>query len=265
VQGAIGVTISGNFPTIANAFAVQGGNSTVCNASMTAGGNIIGGTVTTSSIAFTLTAPGTNPATNTNQASAGTTEYSICLVTNGTQVIQPTGGNALTQPPNTLNNQNPVTIAANATLGTGVQFPLLPGNTAFSTIQFNGTAYYFENVFGAANVYPSFFRIINPTANTVTVFAIMTKDFLQGGTANTAAPGGLPFFGTVAGTGGAVTVLQPNDATYVSADQVAAATGQLPEAAGLSKATVWLMSSTNGFRASMLAQSSATGDLINLQ
>ena len=267
IPANVDVLIRGNFPTIANAFAVRNGNNASCNAALTAGGDVlpVSVPVTNSAIAFALPAPDTAAGT------IGVVEYAICLITNGTQVIQPTmAANTMVGQPNQMSNLNGTTWQATASIGGAgnTQFPLLPGNSPFSTIQYNGAAFYYQNVFGNANLYPSFFRIINPSATTATVHAVLVKDNLVGATQNTAAAGGTSVFGNVAlGTGAPaapVAVLAPNDATYVTADQIATALGTTLTA-GTGKATIWLISPSSSFRSSMIGQSLATGDLINLQ
>ncbi len=55
-------------------------------------------------------------------------------------------------------------------------FTLTADNQPFGSIIANGSVAYFQNVFGAANFYPTYFRVANPTSVNAPVFAVLTRD-----------------------------------------------------------------------------------------
>jgi hypothetical protein len=153
-----------------------------------------------------------------------------------------------------------VCIISGATVGgVAVQIPVTPvtisasivsapttfvvaDNDRFSQIAANGSAGYFQNVFGAANFYPTFFRIANPTSVSANVFAILTRDGIAG-----------QFSGTLPAIPG-------NNAAFISADMVAAAVGTTL-VAGSQHATVRLLSPTASVLFSAVSQNSTTLDI----
>src|SRR5260370_10560614 len=96
--------------------------------------------------------------------------FAVCLVTNGTQVIQAT--------------VNPLTIATpaiqiNASIAvTGMTnaIGLTGPNTGFGSINSEGTVFFAPNVFGINNGSPTFFRMVNQSNTAAQVWAVLTKD-----------------------------------------------------------------------------------------
>jgi hypothetical protein len=134
----------------------------------------------------------------------------------------------------------PVTITASINV-TPTSF-VVADNEGFGRIAANGSAAYFQNVFGAANFYPTFFRVANPTSVNAAVFAILTRDGVAG-----------QFFGTLPSIPG-------NNAAFISADMVAAAVGT-SLVAGSQHATVRLLSPTASVLFSAVSQNATTLDI----
>jgi hypothetical protein len=277
LTGAVTTTLSGDFATLTSAYLlannnVPAGNQASCTATPPAGAII--GTIagTKNSISFTgLGNPG-NPAFN------GNVIFSVCLVTNGTQVIQ-------------LNNGGPggsfgIGIIGSVQVG-GITapIPLTSPNQNFGNISYAGSTFFAQNVFGAANLYPVFFRAVNQGNTPAQIWAVLTKDVSNvvpetgAGSCNTSAailgaspqpaptgPGGTAcnisfvanLTATTDPTGLSKGLLQPNTGAYYLADTIAAQAGTtLP--AGNNKATVWLLSPNAGLMFSALSQLTTPG------
>ena len=141
----------------------------------------------------------------------------------------------------------------NAVANNPASSPNLTGaNVPFGSIAVNGVATLFQNVFGTANLYPTFFRVANQGTTAANVLAVLTFD---GG------PG--PFLCTNPAA------LAPGDrppcrqATplFVLADLIAACVGQ-SLTAGSKHTTVKLFSPSTGVLFSAISQNtSTTGDL----
>jgi hypothetical protein len=298
LAGAVIVTLSGDFSTITSAYLIPN-NAGSPSANMSAclptpPGNSIAGTISSpgkNSIRFAgLGNPG-NPALG---AGSNRLLYGVCLVTNGTQVIQPA---------------RPVAINANATIGTGanaITTGLTAPNQTFGSIDYLGVVFFAQNVFGINNGSPTFFRMVNESNTAAPVWAVLTKDvpnavpevgagsctYQPAGsssatlTAPPVPPGavnppttcnisfvaklssqpGLPdTVSTNLATGGSAGFVQPNTATYVSGDDIAILAGTslnpLPNQGSL-HATVYLLSPNAGMHFSALTQSAAFGVLV---
>ena len=134
----------------------------------------------------------------------------------------------------------PVTLSASI-VSTPSTF-VVADNAEFGRIAGNGSVGYFQNVFGIANGYPTFFRTANPTSVSAPLFAILTRDGISG-----------QFFGPLVAVPG-------NNALFISADMVAAAVGT-SLVAGSQHATVRLLSPTASVLFSAVSQNAVTLDL----
>jgi hypothetical protein len=297
LSGTAAVTLTGDFATITTAYLLPtlaaAGNPVGSQATCTAGtppANNIPGTINTAKrqIAFT---PFNTP--NTNAGSSPNPVFAVCLVTNGTQVIQTTDpANIQIMATVTLTSPSPLTISLT---NAPSQF--------FGTISYQGAAFFAQNVFGINNGSPTFFRMVNPSNAAAQVWAVLTKDVVNAantpGTgscnftapaagsatlapqpvppnaanppttcnisfvANLAAQPGLP--DTVSTNLNGAGMVQANNATYVTGDDIAilAGTSLNPLAGqGSLHATVWLLSPNPAMRFSALTQSAAFGVLV---
>jgi hypothetical protein len=222
--GTVSATISGNFFSITQAYLTvnpanpQGSCVSPAPAAGPGTGVI---NATNTSITFTPPLPTTFP--------NPTTVWAVCIISGATV------GGAPVQIPVT-----PVTITASINV-TPSSFNVAD-NDRFGSIAANGSAAYFQNVFGAANFYPTFFRVANPTSVNAPVFAILTRD------------------GIAAQFMGALTAVPGNNAMFFSADTVAGAVGTTL-VAGSAHATVRLLSPTASVLFSAISQNSTTLDL----
>jgi hypothetical protein len=226
------------------------------------------------------------PTPNTGSGSNPTPVFAVCLVTNGTQVIQTTD-------PATV--QIMVTLTLTSPSALTVSLTTAPSQT-FGSIAYQGSAFFAQNVFGINNGSPTFFRMVNPSNTAAQVWAVLTKDVVnaagQTGTgscnftagsppsatlgganppstcnisfvANLASQPGLP--DTVATNVNGAGMVQANNATYVTGDDIAILGGtSLNPVAGQGSlhATVWLLSPNPAMRFSALTQSAAFGVLV---
>ena len=269
LTGAVTTTLFGDFATLTSAYLlpnnnVPAGNQASCTAAAPAGA--VTGTInaTKNSISFTgLGNPG-NPAFN------GNVQFAVCLVTNGTQVIQQSNGG----PAGSFG----VGIIGSVTVtGIATPIPLTSVNQTFGNITYQGTVFFAQNVFGAANLYPVFFRAVNQGNTPAQIWAVLTKDVSnvvpETGAGSCTFPAGgstAPVTGTcnisfVANltavsdpTGLSKGLLQPNTGAYYLADSIATQAGTtLP--AGNNKATVFLLSPNAGLQFSALSQLTTPG------
>jgi hypothetical protein len=140
----------------------------------------------------------------------------------------------------------------NAVANNPASSPNLTGaNVPFGSIAPNGAVAFFQNVFGTANLYPTFFRAFNPGTSAANVLAVLTFD---GG------PG--PFLCTnPSALSPGVTPVPAGNASFILADAIAGCVGQ-SLAAGSKHATVKLFSPAPGVLFSAISQNtSTTGDL----
>ena len=220
--GTVSATVSGNFFSITQAYlTVNPANpqaSCVSPAPGTGAGVI---NSTNTAIAFNPPLPTAFP--------NPTTTWAVCIISGATV------GGAAVQIPVT-----PVTITASINV-TPTSFTVA-NNDGFGRIAANGSAAYFQNVFGAANFYPTFFRVANPTSVNAPVFAILTRD------------------GIATQFTGALTAVPGNNAMFFSADTVAGAVGTTLVAGSL-HATVRLLSPTASVLFSAVSQNATTLDL----
>jgi hypothetical protein len=273
LTGAVIVSLFGDFSTITNAYllpnnSTPAGNQSSCAA--TPPGNAIAGTITATKNSIRFAGLG-NPG---NPASVNPV-FSVCLVTNGTQVIQRSVGGPGTNFGNGI-------IATVSITGIGTPIPLTQPNQSFGSINYAGSVFFAQNVFGLANNYPVFFRAVNQGNTAAQVWAVLTKDVSnvvpESGAGSCTFPAGgstAPATGTcnisfVANltavtdpTGLSQGLLQPNTGAYYLADSIAALAGTtLP--AGNNKATIFLLSPSAGIQFSALSQSLTSGDIISL-
>jgi hypothetical protein len=223
------VAINGNFLSISQAYLVLNGNRASCVGPAPAGAPT--GTVTNNNqISFTIGAAAGNinvPATFPSSRS-----WAVCIVSGVT------AGGAPVQIPVTntaITAQALVTGIANA-------FTLTADNQPFGSIIANGSVAYFQNVFGQANLYPTFFRVANPSANPAPVFVVLSRD------------------GIAQQFTGQLTAVPANNAMFFSADTVAGAVGTTLVAGPL-HATVRLLSPTASVLFSAVSQNATTLDL----
>ena len=275
LTGAVTVNLFGDFATITTAYLLPNNSSPAANGSncaATAPGNAIAGTIaaTKNSIKFTgLGNPG-NPA-SVNPA------FAVCLVTNGTQVIQPAIVGTAAQAFGGIGINSTVQVT-----GIPTPIPLTSPNQTFGNINYQGSVFFAQNVFGLANNYPVFFRAVNQGNTAAQLWAVLTKDVsnvvpesgagsctfpARGSTAPATATCNISFVANLTAvtdpSGLSKGLLQPNTGAYYLADSIAALAGTtLP--AGNNKATIYLLSPSGGIRFSALSQSLTSGDIISL-
>ena len=220
--GTVSATVSGNFFSITQAYlTVNPANPQASCVSPAPGTGA--GVINSTNTAITFNPP--LPTAFPNP----TTTWAVCLISGATV------GGAAVQIPVT-----PVNITASINV-TPTSFTVA-NNDGFGRIAANGSAAYFQNVFGAANFYPTFFRVANPTSVNAPVFAILTRD------------------GIAQQFMGALTAVPGNNAMFFSADTVAGAVGTTL-VAGSSHATVRLLSPTASVLFSAISQNATTLDL----
>lgn len=242
-----GITITGDFQTITNAYlrigptTAQGqqpvetqptANGT-CTSS-TGGGDIVSSPLPggTGQQMINFSVPtGTNTLPSAGGASfVNVPVYALCVVTNGSNIIADT----LTNSPGTAAAQaagggSPGSGIVSAAIGgggvigtagigtnwtvtvTGPNFPTL--TLARNThpgfdIAYAGTKVVFTNVFPATSGFPTFFRLVNTGIGTFPMFAVIQKDGV--------GPAPVP---------GSFAAMTPFAAFYVSADAIAAQVG----------------------------------------
>jgi hypothetical protein len=215
------VTITGTFTSIASAYLVAGSSTAAACTSPAPAGNVPATSLSATQLVFTIPAPA-NFATKTS--------WAVCVL-------------------NTAGAQIPTTSTTiNATANNPASSPdLTAANTAFGSIAVKGVAALFQNVFGAANLYPTFFRVANPTGAPAPLFAVLARD---GGATFVTAPG-------------ALSPVPANNAQFYSADLIALAAGTVLSGGSL-HATVKLMSPTPGVVFSAVSQNAVTLDLTTL-
>ena len=223
------VVINGNFLSISQAYLVLNGNRASCVGPAPAGAPT--GTVANNNqITFTVGAAAGN--INVPAAFPSSNSWAVCIVSGVTS------GGAPVQIPvtnTTITAQVNVTGVANA-------FTLTADNQPFGSIIANGAVAFFQNVFGQANGYPTFFRVANPSANPAPVFAVLTRD------------------GIAQQFTGQLTAVPANNAMFFSADTVAGAVGTTL-VAGSQHATVRLLSPTANVLFSAVSQNATTLDI----
>ena len=263
LTGAVTATLFGDFATITSAYlvpnsSVPAGNQSNCAA--TAPANAIAGTINAARNAIGLTGLG-NPG---NPAFNGNVQLSVCLVTNGTQVIQQSNGG----PGGAFGIG---IISSVSVAGIATPIPLTIPNQTFASISYQGSVFFAQNVFGVNNLYPTFFRAVNPTNTAAQIWAVLTKDVNNvvpetgagscgDQTANTngnpVPPACNTLFvanltATTDPTGLSKGLLQANTGAYYTADAIAALAGTtLP--GGNNKATMFLLSPNSGLQFSAL-------------
>jgi hypothetical protein len=277
LTAAVTATLFGDFATITSAYllpnnSVPAGNQATCVPTPPA--NAIAATISGGKNSISLTGLG-NPG---NPAFSSNVRFSVCLVTNGTQVIQQSNGGP--------GGSFGIGIIASAQVtGIATPIPLTQPNQFFANISYQGSVFFAQNVFGAANLYPVFFRAINQGNTAAQIWAVLTKDVSNvvpqtgaGSCNDTSAilaaspqpaptgPGGTPcnisfvanLTATSDPTGLSRGLLQPNTGAYYLADTIATQAGtSLP--AGNNKATVYLLSPNAGLVFSALSQLTTPG------
>jgi hypothetical protein len=220
--GTLALTVSGNFFSITQAYlTVNPANPRASCVSPAPGSGA--GVINATNTAITFNPP--LPTTFPN----ATTTWAVCIISGAT-----VGGAPVQIPP------TPVTVDASINV-TPSSFAVALAQP-FGQIAVNGSAGYFQNVFGAANGYPTFFRVANPTSVSAPVFAVLTRDGIA-----------TQFTGTL-------TAVPGNNAMFFSADTVAGAVGTTLIAGSL-HATVRLLSPTASVLFSAVSQNATTLDL----
>ncbi len=158
--GTVSATVSGNFFSITQAYlTVNPANPQASCVSPAPGTGA--GVINATNTAITF-----NPPLPTAFPNA-TTTWAVCIISGAT-----IGGVAVQIP------VTPVTITASINVTpTSIT---VANNDGFGRIAANGSAAYFQNVFGFANNYPTFFRVANPTSVNAPVFAVLTRDGIAG-------------------------------------------------------------------------------------
>jgi len=300
LSGTAAVTLTGDFATITTAYLLPNlaaaGNPVASQATCTPGtppANSIAGAINTAKRVITFATFNTP---NTNSGNSPNPVFSVCLVTNGNQVIQTT-------------DPGSVQIMVSVTLTSPSALTLSLTNAPsqfFGSIAYQGSAFFAQNVFGINNGSPTFFRMVNPSNTAAQVWAVLTKDVPNvspetgAGSCNFTAPAtgsatlatqpvppnaanppstcnisfvanlasqpGLPdTVSTNVASGGSAGMVQANNATYVTGDDIAilGGTSLNPLAGqGALHATVWLLSPNPAMRFSALTQSAAFGVLV---
>jgi hypothetical protein len=276
ITATVTPTLGGDFATLTSAYLVPHNNGTpdqnAANCTPVAPANALVGTIDTAKRNISFATFGTTQASFGAEAPV----FGVCLVTNGTQVIQesPTAnGLILTPAPNTIQ----LTISA-AITGITNPYLLTPApSLAFGSIQYQGSVFFAQNVFGAQNLYPTFFRVVNSSNASVKVWAVLTKDVNnvvpETGNGSCADPGGITatcntaFVANLTAltdpTGLSKGAIQANTAVYYTADQIAALAGTSLPPSSL-HATVYLMSPSSGVRFSAVSQNPVNLDLISV-
>jgi hypothetical protein len=222
--GTVNATIGGNFFSITQAYlTVNPANPQASCVSPAPAAGPGTGVINSTNTAITFTPP--LPTTFPNP----TTVWAVCIISGATV------GGAAVQIPVT-----PVTITASINV-TPTSFTVA-NNEGFGRIAANGSVAFFQNVFGAANFYPTFFRVANPTSVNAPVFAILTRDGIA-----------MQFMG-------ALTAVPGNNAMFFTADTVAGAVGTTL-VAGAAHAAVRLLSPTPSVLFSAISQNATTLDL----
>jgi hypothetical protein len=220
--GTLSATVSGNFFSITQAYlTVNPANPRASCVSPAPGTGA--GVINSTNTAITFTPPLPTAFPN------GTTTWAVCIISGATV------GGAPVQIPTT-------NLTLDATINVAPTTFVVADNRDFGKIAANGSAAYFQNVFGAANFYPTFFRVANPTSVAAPVFAVLTRDGIA-----------TQFTGTL-------TAVPGNNAMFFSADTVAGAVGTTLVAGSL-HSTVRLLSPTASVLFSAISQNSTTLDL----
>ena len=273
ITGNTTVTLNGDFATITAAFLVPNaasGNQPVAsaaNCSVTPPGNALNGTVGPAkrNIVF--------PPIQTPSSVLTSTEpvFGVCLVTNGTQVIQADAN---------------VRWVVSVDFGSGITETLTPApNGPFGSITYEGSTFLAQNVFGFAQTGTrTFFRAVNQSNVPAQIWAVLTRDVPNqvpetgagsctvpagGGTApitstcNTSFVADLSSTLIATNTPSSAGLLQPNTATYYTGDDIAALAGTtITSGGGFLQSTVRLLSPNSGVVFSALSQGSS-GLLVN--
>ncbi len=300
LSGNVAVTLTGDFATITTAYLLPNlaaaGNPVASQATCTPGtppANNVAGTIDTAKRTITFA---NIPTPNTTAVTSPTPAFAVCLVTNGTQVIQTTDPASVQ-----------IMVSVTLTSPSPLTFSLTTAPSAtFGSIAYQGAAFFAQNVFGINNGSPTFFRMVNPSNVAAQVWAVLTKDVVNqspetgAGSCNFTAPAtgsatlapqpvppnavnppttcnisfvanlasqpGLPdTVSTNLASGGSAGKVQANNATYVTGDDIAilGGTSLNPVAGqGALHATVWLLSPNPAMRFSALTQSAAFGVLV---
>jgi hypothetical protein len=229
------VTIAGNFGSITSAYLVPGATTASACVSPAPGGAIPASTVSPTQLVFGGGATGIPAPPN-----FGTRLFwAVCVLNGGT-------------PPGQIQTTaTTINAVANTAVAGANPINLTAANTAFGSIAPNGAVAFFQNVFGAANLYPTFFRAANLGTGTANVLAVLTFD---GG------PG--PFTCTNPGAiAPGATPVPAGNASFILADSIATCVGQ-SLGAGSKHATIKLFSPSTAVLFSAISQNtSTTGDL----
>jgi hypothetical protein len=274
ITGNTTVTLTGDFATLTAAFLVpntaSGGLAvaSAANCTTTAPANALNGTIDAAKRNITFPLIPTPPTVLTSTEPV----FGVCLLTNGTQVIQPDAN---------------VRWTVSVDFGGGITEVLTPApNGPFGSITYEGSTFFAQNVFGFAQTGTrTFFRVVNQSNTPAQIWAVMTNDVTnqvpetgQGSctfpasglttpdsaTCNTMFVANLTSPTVTSNSGTSAGFLQPNTATYYIADDIAALAGTTATspANGFLESTVRLMSPNSAVVFSALSQGS-TGILVN--
>src|SRR5258708_51821 len=235
ITGNTTLTLTGDFATLTSAFLVPNAASgglavaSAANCTVTAPSNALTGTIDVAKRNITFPLIQTPPTVLTSSEPV----FGVCLVTNGTQVIQ--------QDPN-------VRWVIAVDFGGGVTETLTPApNGGFGSITYEGSAFFVQNVFGFAQTGTrTYFRAVNQSNTPAQIWAVLTKDVInqvpesgQGSCDVPAGGGSAPITSTcntsfvanltsslvTTNTASSAGLLQPNTATYYTGDDIATLAG----------------------------------------
>jgi hypothetical protein len=274
ITGNTSLTLTGDFATLTGAFLVPNAASgglavaSAANCTATAPTNALNGTVdaTKRNITFPLIQTPPTVLTSTEPV------FGVCLVTNGTQVIQADAN---------------VRWVVAVDFGGGVSETLTPApNGSFGSITYEGSTFFAQNVFGFAQTGTrTYFRAVNQSNVPAQIWAVLTTDVINqspetgqgscnvpagGGTAPITATCNTSFVANLtsnfvsSNTASSAGLLQSNTATYYTADDIAALAGTTATSPtnGFLESTVRLLSPNGAVAFSALSQGS-TGILVN--
>ena len=241
------VTITGNFTSVASAYLVTGASTAAACTSPAPAGTIATTSATSTQLVFTVPAPANF---------AARTFFAVCVL-------------------NTPGAQIPATTTTiDAVANNPASSPnLLAANTTFGSIAVNGSTFFAQNVFGFAQTGTrTYFRVVNQGNTPAQIWAIITNDVPntvpETGAGNCAGADtptcNISFVANLTSTfvtsntaaGGSTGLLQPNTATYYTADDIAALAGTTATSPtnGFLESTVRLLSPNGAVVFSALSQ-----------
>lgn len=273
ITGNTTLVLTGDFSTLTAAYLVPNAASgglavaSAANCTTTAPSNALTGTIDTAkrTITFPLIQTPSSVLTSTEPV------FGVCLLTNGTQVIQA---------------EPSVRWVVTVDFGGGIKDTLTPApNGSFGSIAYEGATFFAQNVFGFAQTGTrTYFRAVNQSNTPAQIWAVLTRDVINqapetgqgscsvpagGGTAPITSSCNISFVANLTSSfvttnqASSAGLLQPNTATYYTGDDIATLAGTtVTSGGGFLQSTVRLLSPNSGVVFSALSQGS-TGLLVN--